>query len=301
MLRLDFTGHIAAVLAALAFSVTSTFFTLSGRRLGPSLVVQGSLPLGLVCIFVLHWVTTGQSFPGDAGAGRWLLFGISGVIGFWLGSLAVVNAIIRLGPRLALLVLAIAPILSAVLAWLFLDETLDGQAIAGIIVTITGIIWVVSEGNQSPDPVDRSAYRAGILFALAGALSQSISFLFSKQGLAGDFDPLSASLMRLMTGTVAIWLFAALRGRVRRDLTALRTYPVALRQLSLGAIAGPVTGASLMLLALQHAPVGIATTLGNLTPIFLIPIGYVVFKERITHRAITGTLVAMVGMAILFI
>ncbi|MCA9914939.1 MAG: DMT family transporter [Anaerolineae bacterium] len=299
---MEFTGYIAAVLAALAFSVTSTFLTLAGRHFRPSLVMQGALPVGLICIFALHWLATGQSFPPDVGGQRWLLLSLSGILGFWLSSIAIVNAMMRLGPRLALLITATSPILSTIMAWIFLEEVLNLQAVTGITFTLAGIAWVVSEkGEYQGAAIQSAGLRQGVLFALAGALGQSASFLLSKEGLSGDFDPLSASLLRIVAGTVAIWLFALLRGRAGHDLGMLRAYPTAFRQLSLGAIAGPVAGASLMLLALQNAPVGIATTLGNLTPIFLIPIGYIVFKERITNRAIIGTLMAVVGMAVLFL
>lgn len=298
---MEFLGYAAAVLAASAFSVTSTFFTLSGRRFRPALVMQGSLPIGLICIFALHWLTTGQFFPAAVSGQRWLLLSLSGILGFWLSSIAIVNAMVRLGPRLALLITAISPILSATLAWILLGEVLKMQAVAGIALTLASIVWVVSEKTENQQAVRPGSYQQGVLFALAGALGQAVSFLLSKEGLSGGFDPLSANLLRITAGTVAIWFFAIMQGRAAHDLSILRAYPIALRQLSLGAVAGPVAGASLMLLALQNSPVGIATTLSNLTPIFLIPIGRIVFKERITSRAVTGTLMAVVGMAVLLL
>jgi drug/metabolite transporter (DMT)-like permease len=51
----------------------------------------------------------------------------------------------------------------------------------------------------------------------------------------------------------------------------------------------------------QHAPVGIATTLTSLMPIFLLPLGRIIFKERITGRAVTGTILAIAGIAVLFL
>jgi len=71
--------------------------------------------------------------------------------------------------------------------------------------------------------------------------------------------------------------------------------------LSGGAITGPVTGVWLSLIAVQLTPVGIASTLIAMTPIFLLPISRLVFKERITIRAILGTLVAFAGTALLFL
>ena len=68
----------------------------------------------------------------------------------------------------------------------------------------------------------------------------------------------------------------------------------------IAAISGPVIGASLMLLSLQFTSVGVSSTLTNTTPIILIPIGYFVFKEKITVRAIFGTMIAIAGIAVLF-
>lgn len=298
---MDFAGHIAALLAASSFSITSTLFALSGRYFRPSLVMQGSLPMGMICLFWLHWLVTGHPVPVDMNNQRLLLLGGSGIIGFWLGSIALVNALIRLGPRLALLIGATGPILSTLLAWIFLGEVLDATAVLGIMTTMGGIAWVVSENGDGQKMAQPADYRAGIIFALMAAVGQAISFLLSKEGLSGDFDPLSASLMRISIATVAIWTFAGLRGRIGQDVRTLRQYPKALRQLGGGAVTGPVAGASLVMFALQHAPIGIASTLANLTPIFLIPIGYVVFKERITRRAVIGTLIAMSGTALLFL
>jgi drug/metabolite transporter (DMT)-like permease len=54
-----------------------------------------------------------------------------------------------------------------------------------------------------------------------------------------------------------------------------------------------------MVFSLQAAPVGVTSTLVSLSPIFLIPIGFVVFHDKITRRAVVGTVIAIVGTAIL--
>jgi drug/metabolite transporter (DMT)-like permease len=57
----------------------------------------------------------------------------------------------------------------------------------------------------------------------------------------------------------------------------------------------------LSLIAVQNAPVGVASTLTSLTPVFLLPLGWLFFKERITQRAVVGTALAVAGTAILFL
>lgn len=326
----DFTGEFAAVGAALAFSLTSTMFTLAGRNYSPSIVMRASLPVGLVCLTVVNWLITGTAFPTTQPM-RWLWLGLSGIIGFWLGSLAIVNAFLSIGPRLTLLITAIAPILGTILAWLFLDQQLAPDALVGILVTISGIGFVVTgrRGSTGSLPNLRS-FRTGAIFALLAACGQATSFVLTTEGVSlmdptnaqwwiaplrpvmvdalADFTaglvpihPITASLMRLIVGTAAIWLATIFAGQARRSLQITLAYQDSLRYLLVGAIAGPVVGASLVTVSLTIIPVGIASTLANLTPIFLIPISALVFKEQISVRAVVGTLIALCGTAILFL
>lgn len=86
----------------------------------------------------------------------------------------------------------------------------------------------------------------------------------------------------------------------RGSLAPLRERTVVLSTIG-GAFTGPFLGVSLSLVALSAAPVGIASTLMALTPVFLLPISRFAFKERITLRATIGTALAVGGVAVLFL
>jgi drug/metabolite transporter (DMT)-like permease len=75
----------------------------------------------------------------------------------------------------------------------------------------------------------------------------------------------------------------------------------ALLEITAGALTGPVLGVSLSLVAIAHAHIGVASTLMSLTPVILLPVSYFLFKEKITSRAILGTLVALLGVILLFL
>jgi drug/metabolite transporter (DMT)-like permease len=62
-----------------------------------------------------------------------------------------------------------------------------------------------------------------------------------------------------------------------------------------------VIGASASLYAVQNTEVGIASTLIALPPVFLLPVGWVLFKERFDPVAVLGTLIAIGGVAVLFL
>jgi drug/metabolite transporter (DMT)-like permease len=202
-----------------------------------------------------------------------------------------------------MLIMALNPVMGAVMAWVLLGEKLAAIEIFGILLAISGVVWVVADrtnGQTLPDAAPRT-YVIGVLLALGGALGQSAGFIASKKGLQGDFSALSGNLMRLLVSTIVIWSWAALRGQARQGVERLRAQPRALGLILGGALAGPFIGVWFSLIAVQHAPVGIASTLTSLTPIMLIPLSRIVFKEAITWRAIGGTLLAIVGTAILFL
>ena len=84
-------------------------------------------------------------------------------------------------------------------------------------------------------------------------------------------------------------------------LKQFASQPPAARNLTIGTALGPFTGVWFSMVAIQWAQVGIASTLMALVPIFMLPIGYFVFKERFGWQVIAGTIVAVVGVALLFL
>lgn len=296
----NFIGELAALGAALAFSFTSTFFTLAGRKLGAISSLAWSLPLSCMILMGVHLVTIGEAFPTSATGERWFDLGMSSIIGFVISSLFLLRAFQYIGPRLTLLVTSLSPVLSAILAWIFLDQDLPTNAILGISLVITGIIWVVSEGGKGKVENVNPDYRRGLMFALAGAFGQAFAFIFMSRGVAGDFPAMSASVMRAFVGAITLWILLGVQGNLGHHISLLRTEIPSMKYIVVASIVGPVIGASLVLVSLQFASVGVSSTLVNTSPIMLIPIGYLIFKERITSRAIMGTVVAIVGIAILF-
>ncbi len=67
-----------------------------------------------------------------------------------------------------------------------------------------------------------------------------------------------------------------------------------------GAVAGPFLGVWLSMVAVQNARVGIASTLMAMTPIMLLPLVRLIYREQVSVRAAAGTLLAVAGVAIMF-
>ena len=68
-----------------------------------------------------------------------------------------------------------------------------------------------------------------------------------------------------------------------------------------GSIVGPYLGITFSLIAIANTFVGIASTLIATTPIIMLPMVLIYYKEKLSFISILGTLVAVCGVAILFL
>jgi drug/metabolite transporter (DMT)-like permease len=295
-------GELAAVLTAGCWTFTSIFFSAAGRRVGAPVVNLMRLLLAVVIMLGVHRVARGTWWPVDASLARWGWLGVSGVIGLTLGDAALFESMVYIGPRLAMLLMALAPIFATLLAWLFLRETLAPIDLLAVALTVAGVAWVVLEREAVPaEPVERGRFAWGVLFGGLGALGQAVGLLLSREGLAGDYSVVSANFIRLTAACAAAWAAGIALGQGRRSFGLLARHPRAGLAIAGGTVAGPVVGVMLSLVAIQLAPLGIASTLMALAPILILPVVRVLYRERISQRALAGTVLALVGVAIIFL
>lgn len=303
---MDHLGELAALGTSLCFSFSSLLFTFGGREVGAFLTNRARLFFALIFVIVLHFLSFGVFFPVSAAPERWFWLALSGGVGFAFGDACLFQAFVRVGPRLSSLIMSFAPALSVLLAWIVLGEALKAQDLLIIAVIIGGIAWVVSERPKRAADVqaehrDTRQHLIGLLWAFGGAAGQAVGVIFTKIGLGNDVPALSGTLIRLVSAFVIVWALSFVRGNFVSSLTTLREHPRATRAIVLGAFIGPVVGVWLTLVAVQRAPVGIASTLSSLTPIFLLPVSYVLLRERFSRRAIAGTLIVIAATALLFL
>lgn len=293
-------GELAAIGTALCWSFGSICFTISSRRIGHHTVNRLRLVVGLMLLLIAHLIITGRVIPTGVTPFHWFWFGLSGVIGFVIGDTMLFRSFVLIGPRLGMLMMALVPVFSTIIAWLFLRETLDIMDLLAIAITISGISWVVLSRPQQSDKKSNRLHMSGLLLGIGGALGQAIGLILSKKGLAGNFPALTGNILRIFTATLLIWIFALVKGLVPATIRSFNDR-YAIRTMCGGAFLGPFLGVWLSLIAVQHTFVGIASTLMALPPIFLLPLSYWIFKEKITTAAIMGTLVAIVGVALIFL
>ena len=295
---MPYAGEIAALATSACWTGSALCFDASARRIGSLSLNLLRLGLGFAYLCLTATVYLGQPLPLSAPAESWAWLSLSGLVGFTFGDLCLFRSFLLLGPRLAMLVMALSPVMAAALGFVVLGEALDLSDLAGMAVAVSGVAWVVAE-RRAPDEAGRVRdLPRGLLLALGGALGQAGGLVLSKMGM-GDLNPVAATQIRAIAGMGGFALVYVALGWWPAFLRALRDRK-AVGFAAAGAAFGPFIGVSLSLYAVQHAQVGVAATLMALPPVFILPFAVLILRERVTWRAAAGALVAVAGVALLF-
>ncbi len=297
-----FIGEIAALFTSFCWSLSAVGFSLAGRKFSSQVINIVRVTLAFLVLLLINSILYGQPIPFNAGATRWGWLMISGIIGLALGDAFLFRSYQLVGPRIGLLLLSLAPVFGAAIAWLFFGEQLSSLQFVGMIITLAGIGWVVMTRpilNVGDEQIRLSLQ--GILFGVMAALGQAGGLVLSKQGMSNDFPPFAGTIIRMTAAIIFLWGLAIFQKQIGNTVADVRAHPSALGWAAFGAFFGPVIGVSASLLAIQHAEIGVASTLMALPPVFMLPISYFFFKERFGWQAVAGTLLAMAGVALLFL
>lgn len=298
-------GEIAGVGTAICWTATSMFFEAAGKRIGSLSVNLIRLFMAFVLLGSVTWITRGLFIPLDASAHNWLWLALSGLIGFTIGDLLLFQAFVIIGARLSMLIMALSPPVAAIAGWIILGETMNGSAILGMIITLTGIMMVVlnkpaKDANGKKTKLkDWVNNPLGLLLAFGGATGQAIGLVLSKKGMA-DYDVIASTHIRVMAGAIGFVVVFFFMRRWQKVFSALKNRRGMLFT-SGGAFFGPFLGVTLSLVAVKFTSAGIAQTLMSLTPVIIILPSVFIFKEKVTLREIAGAFVAVGGVAFFFL
>jgi drug/metabolite transporter (DMT)-like permease len=292
-------GEFAALGTALCWTMSATSFESAGRRVGSVPLNLVRLVMALVLHASLNLLRHGSPVPLDASAHGWFWLAASGLVGFCMGDLCLFRAFVVLGARLAVLMLALVPPITALLGWGFLHEHLSSRDLVGMGITLAGVVWVILERKRSVDGRHERHPASGILLGLGGATGQAVGLILSKFGMRG-YDALASTEIRVIAGLAGFAIIFLLAGWWPRVFTAIRDGK-AMVQAGIGAFFGPFLGVSLSLVAVQHTASGIAATIMALVPVLIIPVVVFVYGERVSPRAIGGAALAVGGTVVLFL
>lgn len=293
----EYKGEIAALVGAALWAISATVYSKVGATIPPLFL---NLSKGLIAIvFILLTLLITKHQFSDLNLISLVGLTISGIMGIGVGDTAYFQALNHLGARKTLLLETLAPPLTAILAFVFLQEKLNSIIWIAMIITIIGIAWVINERNLQADSKNENL-TIGIRWALVGVVSQAIGAVIARYALSTtNVSPLESALIRLIGGTIIIIILLAGQKKPLSPLLSNNWSIKLVSTLIATAFASTYLGIWLQQTAFKFAPAGIAQTLLATSPLFVLPL--VAFSgEKITYQSILGAMIALLGVFLLF-
>lgn len=293
-----YLGELAALVTAFLWSGTSIAFTEASTRVGSVAVNITRLILALlylsITIILLNlnlYINSSQIF----------YLSLSGLVGLVFGDGFLFKSFQHIGARLSMLIMSLAPPISAILAYIFLDEIISVWGIIGIIITILGITIVVLQKQENPSSKYKIS-RIGILYAFFGAVGQGTGLILAKLAFnQGEINGFVATFYRMIPAILVLFPLAIL---IQKSFNPFKVYiknGKALLYTIVGSIIGPYLGITFSLIAIANTYVGVAATIMATVPVIMLPLVKYYYREKLSLLSILGAFIAVGGIGILFL
>lgn len=290
-------GILLSIAAATSYTFNTLFLTLLGRK-GGITATRYIFLIALAANLAVHLGLYGQVFPHFENTEVLLVLAVSGLVGYFLGYITMISALPLIGPRLVLLILTSQTVMSFFAGWIILGETHDPRSYIFVAMVVGGIILAILNKRVS---LENSRHLGiGVLLGFTLAVLQTVSQLLSKKALLAGVPPLSANTTRLSVATAGILLFSLLAGNKIRVHT--RDFEVRdWLKIAAASLIGPVLSVFLSFNALKRISLGINSAMLQLTPVLMLFLARIVFKEPIRAIAVVGTVLAVSGTVMLIL
>lgn len=286
-------GEGLALAAAFGWVGSSVFLERASKETGTLAVNLIRLIVAMFFLGIITYLKRGLVLPLDVTKESFKFLSISGLFGLFLGDFFLYKSYIKIGPRITLLVMTFTPIAVSILSFFILGEKMEGFKILGVVLTIIGITVVILRKKN-----DKEFSKVGFGCALLAMLGESLGIIFTRLGSI-DYDSFATIQVRTIPAILAFIIYISLKkewSNIKEGVINKK----GMIYIVLGTIVATL-GVTALVEAMKYANVGIVSTLAATSPILIIPISIIFFKEKVSILEGIGALVSFAGITIFFI
>lgn len=180
-------------------------------------------------------------------------------------------------------------ILTIILAFLFLGESITALKFVGILAIAAGTFLMIIKktGNGNPET---EVKRRWIVYAVLSAVFASLTSILGKLGISGVESNLGTAI-RTCVVLVMAWIVVAAKGKMKLVLKSTR------KELLFISLSGLATGGSWLCYykALQDGVTSAVVMIDKLSIVITVLFSYFVFKEKLNKKSAVGLILIITG------
>lgn len=294
---MQYLGEFFAFLTALGWAFSSILFEAASKKSDSVTVNVIRLIFGIVMLGTTTFITRGVFFPTDSTIHNWTFLSISGIIGLFLGDIFLYESYVLIGARISMLFMTMTPLIVGLFGFIFLGEKLLPLQMLAMFITCTGVLLVVVKPKTSTSDSKKLSPK-GIAFITTAVILEALGNIFTKIG-ARNYDPSSSTQIRMICALGVFIFYLTFKKRWKRIFTSFLDKKLLLL-IAFGTITA-TAGITFLIAAFNLINTGVASTFSSISPIIVIPISIIVFKEKVTLREIVGAFISVIGIALFFL
>ena len=186
-------------------------------------------------------------------------------------------------------------ILTIILAFIFLGEPIT--LVKGIAVVLIGVgTFMMIQKKETADEPEKPKGRSWLIYALLSTVFASLTAILGKVGIEGVESNLGTAI-RTCVVLVMAWVLVFVKGKQH----TIREIPK--NELGFICLSGLATGGSWLCYyrALHDGMASVVVPIDKLSILVSIAFSYIVFRERLTKKAVVGLCLIVAGTLIMLL
>ncbi|MCX6317540.1 MAG: DMT family transporter [Bacteroidetes bacterium] len=304
------TGFLFAFAATACWAIAAFPLTTASRLIPVSSMNHVRLLLGTVLITIAAWITDSENFLqifSFHSLYAWIWLGLSGIMALVVGDFFSFRSYAILSPQKGSILTTLSPTSALLFGILLVDEHINWVGIAGMIITIAGVMSISlgrSQRNAIPDHGHGSITK-GIVYGILAALCHGGALALSKKGFlvqAAAGHPVGwsgATFIRIASACVLVYAITLVRGQFKEVWSHLGDSKEGIRNTITGSIFNPGLSVALSMITILYINVAVAQTIFAMVPLFALVIAFFIYREKVTLRSLLGICISLIGVALL--
>ena len=294
-------GEIAALTAALLWSIAVIIFKTLSTKISPLLITGLKNLIALICFVILFIILDIDFINPKFTNTEYTKIIISGALGMGIGDILFLFALSKIGANRIAILNCFEPSVILLFSMMMLQASayqLNLNQVVGFIVVIISILIITYEQDKSD--IDPKVKRFGLFLQITAILMSSFGIVLIKpilnQYTHSIQDQLWITAFRLFPGVIISWIFILCNQNLKKLFYPLFNWKT-IWKIILSSGLGTFLALSFWIIGYANiTKPAIASILGQTSVIFIFILSALVLKEKITSKRFVAITAAILGV-----
>ena len=296
-------GEIAALTAALLWSIAVIIFKTLSTKISPLLITGLKNLIALICFVILFIILDIDFINPKFTNTEYTKIIISGALGMGIGDILFLFALSKIGANRIAILNCFEPSVILLFSMMMLQASayqLNLNQVVGFIVVIISILIITYEQDKSD--IDPKVKRFGLFLQITAILMSSFGIVLIKpilnQYTHSIQDQLWITAFRLFPGVIISWIFILCNQNLKQLFYPLFNWKT-IWKIILSSGLGTFLALSFWIIGYANiTKPAIASILGQTSVIFIFILSALVLKEKITSKRFVAITAAILGVVL---